>query len=98
MRPTKGCVDDPCAWSSYDRMIQGNMTSSFGLPCQFVPCQWVSDYAAELDYSYVAAILEIRTLNANDLAKTYESSKIQESASAIVSPQVTVIWRVPVSV
>lgn len=76
-------------------MIQGNTTSSFGLPCQFVPCQWVSDYAVELDYSYVAAILEIRTLSANDLAKTYESSKNQESASATVSPQVTVIWRVP---
>jgi hypothetical protein len=30
----------------------------------------------------------------NDLVKTYESSKIQESESAIVSPQVMVIWRV----
>jgi hypothetical protein len=98
MRPTKGCVDDPCAWSNCDRMIQENMTSSFGLPCQFVPCQWVSDYAAELDCSYVAAILEIKTLSANDLAKTYESSKNQESVSAIVSPQVTVIWRVLFSV
>lgn len=79
-------------------MIQGNMTSSFELPYQFVPCQWVSDYAVELDYNYVAAILEIRTSSANDLAKTYESSKNQESAIAIASPQVTVIWRVPFSV
>jgi hypothetical protein len=94
----KGCVDALYAWSNYDRMIQGNMTSSFGLPCQFVPCQWASDYAVELDCSYVAAILETRTLSANDLAKTYESNKNQESVSAIVSPQVTVIWRVPVSV
>lgn len=76
-------------------MIQGNMTSSFELPCQFVPCQWASDYAAELDCSYVAAILETTTLSANDLAKTYESSKNQESAIAIASPQVMVIWRVP---
>lgn len=74
------------------------MTSSFELPCQFVPCWWAFDYAAELDCSYVAAILETRTLSANDLAKTYESSKNQESASAIVSPQATVIWRVPFSV
>ncbi|KAG2746426.1 hypothetical protein P692DRAFT_20820256 [Suillus brevipes Sb2] len=37
--------------------------------------------------------LGIRT-SVNDLVKTYESSKIQESESAIVSPQVMVIWRV----
>ncbi|KAG1871256.1 hypothetical protein DFJ58DRAFT_837226 [Suillus subalutaceus] len=35
----------------------------------------------------------IRT-SVNDLVKTYESSKIQESKSAIASPQVMVIWRV----
>ncbi|KAG1831088.1 hypothetical protein EV424DRAFT_1343213 [Suillus variegatus] len=44
-------------------------------------------------YNYVVAILGIRT-SVNDLVKTYESSKIQESESAIASPQVMVIWRV----
>ncbi|KAG1838006.1 hypothetical protein F4604DRAFT_1689835 [Suillus subluteus] len=33
-------------------------------------------------------------MSVNDLVKTYESSKIQESESAIASPQVMVIWRV----
>lgn len=79
-------------------MTQENMTSSFELPGQCVPCQWASDYAAGLDCSYAAAILETTILSANDLAKKYENSKNQGSASAIVSLQVMVIWRATFSV
>lgn len=97
-RQTRGCVGALYVWSNYDQMTQENMTSSFGLPVRCVPCQRAFDYAVGLDYSYVAVILGTPILSANDLAKKYESSKTRESASAIVSLQVTVIWRVAFSV